>query len=466
MITFLTLGGGEEIGANSYYLYIDGTGIILDAGMHPTKVGLESLPDYSLIANQPVDYIIISHAHQDHLASLPYAIKNFPYAKIIMTPQTLDIARLTLHNSVSILKEQMRHDKTFIIYDHDEIDMMLRMVIDVPYDTPFDLTGFSHKGDDGVTGMLTDAGHILGSACISIISKDKTIFYTGDISLQTQSTLKKAKLPEYKIDTIITETTYGSTPETDLHPLKEESLNLAKAANKIIGQGGSILIPVFALGKTQELLSIVWKLMESRKLAHVPIYTGGLSRKITKLYDKNRFITGANNPDLELVKIPQETLLRSIKPREVFKEPSIVLASSGMMMQGTASYRLAKHFLKDNNSAIFIVGYTEETTAAFRVANAKKGKTVSLHEHGEEIPVRCTIKKFRFTAHARRKDLVAMVKELSPEQVILLHGEEDSINWMGSSLLSLKQGIKVFVGSRGKTIGINRSESSDQNRGQ
>ncbi len=454
MITFQTIGGGEEIGANSYYLYIEGTGIILDTGMHPNKTGIESLPDYNLIADRPVDFIVISHAHQDHLSSLPYAIKKFPYAKIVMTPQTLDLARLTLHNSVSILREQMQHDKNFVIYNHDEIDMMLRMVLDYPYNTPFNLTGYAHDGPVEVTGEFTDAGHILGSAGILIRYNGLAIFYTGDISLQTQSVLKKAKLPDGPIQTLIMETTYGSTSESQLRPLKEEALNLAKAVNKIIGQGGSVLIPVFALGKTQELLSILWKLMESGKLARVPLYTGGLGRKINKLYDKNRFIVGVNDTDLELVKIPQETLLRSIKPREVFKEPAIVLASSGMMMQGTASYRLAKHFLKDENSAIFIVGYTEETTTAWRVANAMRGKTVSLHEQGEAIPVRCTISKFRFTAHARRKDLVGMVKQLAPKQVILLHGEEDAINWVGSAILALKQGVKVFVGSRGKTIVI------------
>jgi Cft2 family RNA processing exonuclease len=122
------------------------------------------------------------------------------------------------------------------------------------------------------------------------------------------------------------------------------------------------------------------------------------------------------------------------------------------MINGTASYRLAKHFLKDPNSGIFIVGYAEETTPAYRVANAQKGKTVRLHDAGEDIPVRCTIKKFRFSSHARRQDLVKMVERLAPAKVVLLHGEESSIDWIGAAILSRNKGTRVFIGSRGKNI--------------
>ena len=105
MIKFLPLGGAGEIGANCYYLNIAGTGIILDCGMHPQKTGLDSLPHFSLIENQPVDFVLISHAHQDHLMSLPFLVKRHPYIKIITTRQTRELAELTLHNSVSIMKK-------------------------------------------------------------------------------------------------------------------------------------------------------------------------------------------------------------------------------------------------------------------------------------------------------------------------------------------------------------------------
>jgi len=108
MISFLPIGGGNEIGANSYYLNFNGNGIILDCGIHPQKTGLESLPNFDLLRDKSVDHCIISHAHQDHIGALPFLVKKFPYVKIITTPQTRALAELTLHNSVSILKKELK----------------------------------------------------------------------------------------------------------------------------------------------------------------------------------------------------------------------------------------------------------------------------------------------------------------------------------------------------------------------
>ncbi|MCZ6703742.1 MAG: MBL fold metallo-hydrolase, partial [Ignavibacteria bacterium] len=115
MVTFLPLGGADEIGANCYYLNINGSGIILDCGMHPKKTGLDALPKFELLENKALDYVLISHAHQDHINALPFLIKKFPHLKIVTTPQTRAIAELTLHNAISILGQQIE-DKSFSIY--------------------------------------------------------------------------------------------------------------------------------------------------------------------------------------------------------------------------------------------------------------------------------------------------------------------------------------------------------------
>ena len=118
MLRFLPLGGAGEIGANCYYLNLDGLGVILDCGMHPQKTGLDSLPKFDFLNNKPTDYVLISHAHQDHLNALPFLIKKFPHLKIVTTPQTRAVAELTLHNSISILKRQV-DESEFEIYSRD-----------------------------------------------------------------------------------------------------------------------------------------------------------------------------------------------------------------------------------------------------------------------------------------------------------------------------------------------------------
>ncbi len=156
MITFLPLGGADEIGANCYYLNINGTGIILDCGMHPKKVGLEALPKFELLKDKPLDYVLISHAHQDHLNALPFLVKEFPHIKIVTTPQTRAIAELTLHNAISILSRQIK-DESFNIYSHDEVDLLIKTINYKAYGEEFNITGLKAAIGSDIKAVFFDA---------------------------------------------------------------------------------------------------------------------------------------------------------------------------------------------------------------------------------------------------------------------------------------------------------------------
>ena len=448
MINFLPLGGANEIGANCYYLNINGTGIILDCGIHPLKTGLESLPNFNLINNLPIDYILISHAHQDHLSALPFLIKRFPYLKIITTPQTRALAELTLHNSVSILKEQVKNDN-FEIYTHDEIDLLIKMINYKAYKKEFEITGYKNR--EIIKVKFYDAGHILGSSGILIENK-KNIFYSGDINLTSQPLIKGADLPEKKIDILILETTYGAIDSSILLPWEKEAERFALSINRVFNEGGSVLIPVFSLGKTQEMLKTIWDLILKGKLVNADIYTGGLGSKINKVYDYNRYVVNMNDPEFELSSIPQKNLYEVEDPNDFFKSPCIVLASSGMIIEGTASYKLAKRWIKQKYSAIFTVGYMEESTPGYKIANAVKGEKIRFSNYEKEEEIKCTIEKFRFTAHSKREDLIEIVKRLNPEKVVLVHGDTDAIDWVGASILKELRSIKVYKAERGAEI--------------
>ena len=448
MIDFLPLGGAQEIGANSYYLNLNETGIIIDCGMHPQKTGLESLPEFDLLNNLPLDFVFISHAHQDHLSALPFLIKRFPYLKIITTPQTRALAELTLHNSVSILKEQIK-DENFGIFNHDEVDLLIKMIDYKSYNEKFEINGY--RNNEKIKIEFFDAGHILGS-CGILIDGNKSIFYTGDINLTNQPLIKGADLPNNKIDILILESTYGATESSALLPWKSEAERFASEINKIFNEGGSILIPVFSLGKTQEILKTLWDLILKGKIANTDIYTGGIGIKINKVYDYNRYVVNMNDPEFQLSSIPQKNLFEVEDPNDFFKSPCIVLASSGMMIKGTASYNLAKRWIKQKSSAIFTVGYMEESTPGYKFASAAKGEKIKLSESEQEEEIKCTIKKFRFTAHSRREDLLEIIARLKPKNVILVHGDENAIDWVGSNILKEFRGIKVYKAEPGKVI--------------
>lgn len=420
--------------------------------MHPRKTGFQSLPDFSLIENLPVDHVLISHAHQDHLSSLPFLVKRHPYIHITTTPQTRAISELTLHNSVSILKKEIGNDENFEMYSHDEVDLLIKTIDYKAYNEEFVLPGYMHNKRSTVKCTFYDAGHILGSASILLENEGKKIFYTGDINLTDQSLIKGCQFPKIKVNTLILETTYGATDSGLLNNWEDESLRLAKSINKVLSNGGSVLIPVFALGKMQEMLTTIWKLMQKGKTAPVDIYTGGIGKKINRVYDYNRYVINTVDPEFELSNIPVKDINTVEDINEFFKQPCIVLASSGMMIRGTASFNLARTWLNRKHSAIFTVGYMDPETPGYIIANAKRGDKIQLTEFSEQKEVKCEIKNFRFSAHARREDLISIVKTLKPENIILVHGDSEAIDWIGATILKKFSKVRVLAAVQGKEI--------------
>ena len=451
MTRFIPLGGAGEIGANSYYLNVSGTGIIIDCGMHPQKIGTEALPDFDLIKGEDVDYVLISHAHQDHLSGLPFLVQRHPYIRIIATPQTRALAELTLHDAVSILSRQIT-DEELKIYSHKEIDLLIQSIEYKALGETFPIKGYNHNNDEPIKITFYDAGHILGSASIMIEHKDSRIFYSGDINLKQQSWMQGAKLPKTRVNILLMETTYGATDSSTINSWKKEADRFTSAANKVINEGGSILIPVFSLGKMQEILKMVWNLMEKGRLVKVDIYSGGIARKINRAYDYNRYVVNCEDPEFELSEIPQKDLYDVENPQEFFSHPCIVLASSGMMIEGTASFRLARHWLRQKNSAIFTVGYMEKETPGFVISTAEQGMKIKLSKLSEETEVKCTVKSFRFSAHSLREDLLKVVNKLNPAKVVLIHGDPPAIDWIGASILKDDKNRRVYAAEQGKEI--------------
>ena len=449
MIEFLPLGGAGEIGANCYYFNIDNIGIILDCGMHPQKTGLDSLPKFDLLQNKPTDYILISHAHQDHLNALPFLIKKFPHLKIITTPQTRAVAELTLHNAISILKSQVKEDE-FEIYSREEVDLLIKSMNYKSYNEKFILNSLNSRSEIEVE--FFDAGHIIGSAGILLNVNKKKIFFTGDINISSQTLLPGADLPSEKVDILITETTYGATDSSEINNWEKEVERFISSINKIINNGGSVLIPVFALGKLQEILATIWLQIRKNKIMSADIYTGGIGNKINRVYDYNRFVVNRNEKELILYEIPQKNLNDLKDFDELFKFPSIVLASSGMMIESTYSYFLGKRWLSKKDSAIFTVGYMDPSTPGDKFAKARKGDKIQLNEREKALPVKCEIKNFRFSAHSKREELISIVKQLNPDKVVLVHGDPEAINWMGASILKQFPSKNVFAAENFKEI--------------
>lgn len=449
MITFKNIGS-ENIGASCYYLDFNGNGIILDSGIDPRKTGIESLPDFNLLKELPTEYVLVSHAHQDHIGALPFLIKSYPQLKIITTPQTRALAELVLHNAVSILKKEITDEK-FVLYSHDEVDLLIKSINYLEYEKEQVLSSYYAGLNSDVKIKFYDAGHILGAAGILLENQNKKIFYTGDIKLSKQQLLPGASLPSEKVDVLILETTYGSTPDEEIPEWESEAKRFANEANDVLSRGGSILIPVFALGKMQEILSMIYNLIKRRKLTEVNLFIGGIGKQISRVYDLNRYTTNRIDKEFEISSIPTLDFNEVNNPNEFFKSPSIVLASSGMMIKGTSSYSFAINWLSQKNSAIFTVGYMEPESFGYLISKSKKNDLIKLDD-SLEVKVKCDIKNFRFPSHSTKSELLSIVKKLNPEKVILVHGEEESINTIASLILNQNKKIKILLANKGKEI--------------
>jgi len=449
MFEFLPLGGAGEIGSSCFYLNIKGTGIILDCGMHPRKTGIDALPQFDLIADKNVDFVFISHAHHDHIGALPFLVKKFPYVKIFSSRQTRAIADITLHNTVAILEEQFKDIPEIKPYTHIEIESLIKSINIMNYKEAVELYGWRAIHKTPIKISAWDAGHILGAAAFLIETEDEKIFYTGDINLSEQAVIKGAELPDIKIDVLVQESTYGATDSNELQSWWIEAKRLATKMNSILQNQGSVLIPVFSLGKMQEILLTISVLMERNDLIKADIYTGGIGRKINRIYDTFRYTSARIDKNMNLSDIPQTDIYELKSFNHLLKNPSVLLLPSGMMIKSTLSYNYGMEFLKRNNFGIFTVGYMDIDTPGYLISKASSNTKILLDEK-KEVAIKCNIENFKFSAHSRREELLEIVDRLLPERVIFIHGEEKAINWLGESILKNYPKIKANYVINGK----------------
>ena len=259
---FWNLTRDVEIGANCYLLRTKGKSIILDSGMHPKKEGLAATPNFQLIPDDKVDYILITHAHQDHVGTLPYLTRREPHARVLMTEPTTRIADVMLHNSVNVmLMQKEEHDiPNYPLFTHRGVEFSRQSWQSCSTGRRYDLGEERHNE---VSCEFFHSGHILGASGVTIRAEGKTIFYTGDVNFENQTLIRGAIFPEGSVDVLVMETTRGDS-ETPLgYTRASEEERLLRAIREAFGRGGSVTIPLFALGKTQELLAMFWRMIEA-----------------------------------------------------------------------------------------------------------------------------------------------------------------------------------------------------------
>ena len=451
---FINLTRRTEIGANSYYLESGDHRIVLDCGMHPKNEGEEALPNLKLIGERRLDAIIVSHAHQDHIGTLPVLMRRQPAAKVFMTDTTGEIGDILLHNSVNVMTRQREElgATLYPLFTHREADRASDQWRFCPMRQRVTIAGerASPQSDDPFTFEFFDAGHVLGSAGILLRTEGRTFFYTGDVNFDDQTIMQGAVFPEEPIDVLIMECTRGDQAAVPGWTRAGEERRLATAIDEAFQRGGCVLIPVFALGKTQEVLAMLHQFRREKWLGEFPVYIGGLSSKMTDTYDRRANMTRRRLPRLQLKEQIAPFILNGQNIQETPARAGRIYAlSSGMMTPKTLSNIFARRILEDPKHSIFFVGYADPASPAGVLRQAQPDEEVSLDPDEAPQRVRCAMQQFQFSAHASRESLVAYAQKIAPKKILLVHGDEPAVEWMRASLTAAVPGSEVIIPAPG-----------------
>ncbi|ORY13432.1 beta-lactamase-like protein [Clohesyomyces aquaticus] len=463
---FLCLGGGNEVGRSCHIIQYKGKTVMLDAGMHPAYEGLSAMPFYDEFDLSTVDVLLISHFHIDHAASLPYVLAKTNFkGRVFMTHPTKAIYKWLIQDSVRVGNMSSSSETKIQMYTEADHLGTFPSIEAIDFYTTHTISGIR------ITPY--PAGHVLGAAMFLIeIAGLKTLF-TGDYSREDDRHLVSATVPnDIKIDVLITESTFGISTHT---PRVQREIDLMKAITDILNRGGRALLPVFALGRAQELLLILdeyWS--QHPEYQKIPIYyNSSLARKCMVVYQT--YVSAMNDNIKRLFRERMAEaeaagdvgkggpwdfrFVRSLKSLERFDDMGgcVMLASPGMMQSGT-SRELLERWAPDPRNGVIITGYSVEGTMAKQIVREPESipaitmKSSNMarrpgQKEGEPtmIPRRCSIDEFSFAAHVDGRENMEFVEEVAAPVVILVHGEKSNMIRLKSKLLGFNAHKSVPV---------------------
>jgi len=415
------LGAGQEVGRSCVYIQFKGKKILCDFGLHPGLNGMDALPYVDFIDVDQIDLLLVSHFHLDHCGALPWFLTKTTFkGRCFMTHATKAIYRWILADYIKVSNNSTEQ----LLYNEADLKASMESI---------EVVNFHEiKEVAGIKFWCYHAGHVLGAAMFMLEIAGVRILYTGDFSREEDRHLMSAEIPRIKPDVLITEATYG----THLHEKREErEARFTSTVFSTVTKGGRCLIPVFALGRAQELLLILdeyWS--QHPELKDIPIYyASSLAEKCMSVYQTH--VNAMNDKIKRQIAVKNPFVFKHIldlKSIDNFDDtgPCVVLASPGMMQSGL-SRELFEQWCENPRNTCLIAGYCCEGTLAKHVLS-EPDEILSMD--GQKLSRKCKVEYISFSAHADYKQTSEFVRALHPPQIILVHGEANEMS-------KLKQGL-------------------------
>jgi len=315
----------------------------------------------------------------------------------------------------------------------------------------------------GVEMYFQDAGHIMGSCTTTVYHDGKKVLFTGDVQSEDQTLIKGADIkPEGDFDAIVMETTRGASPRSENFTRDAEEERLAKAIIDGLEAGGAVLIPVFAMGKTQEILTMIYQFKATGMIPNVPVHVGGLSVKMTTIYDRHARSTRRRAQGFQILRDMDLRVARRGKKNKksgggaplLPRAGEIYCLSSGMMSEKTVSNMFARHFIDKPQNALLFVGYADPDSPAGKIKAASSGDLIALDENNPPIPLECVVEEFDFSGHAPREDLLEIAIGSGAKKIFLTHGDGDAREWFRQELTKAMPDSEIIIPEPGKKYQI------------
>lgn len=422
-------GADRQVTGSNHLLEFGDTKVLFDCGMYQCGRYCE-VENYKAFPYSPaeINAVFLSHPHADHCGKLPKLYKDGFRGKVYCTEPARKLTRVVLEDSAKIIGREARRDNTEPLFTIADVEGVMEHFVDLDYSTDVEVGGGRFR--------LLDAGHILGSAMIVAEIEGRTIVFSGDMGNSPTPLLQPTETVQ-KADVVIMESTYGNR----LHEsITDRERKLLEVILEVVQNKGVLLIPSFAIERTQELLHDIDHILESNNLGKVKVFLDSpMAIKATEVYEESFSYLSDRIKDHEtassLFNFPQLEFTESkAESLEIDDEsnPKIIIAGSGMMNGGRILSHAAK-VLPNPRNVLLIVGYQSEGTLGRRLLKGERKVNID----GKEVNVAARVKAIgSYSAHADQNQILMWFKAMArmPEKVFLVHGEIDQAQGLADKI--------------------------------
>lgn len=465
--TLTFFGAAGTVTGSRFLLDLGPRRVLVDAGMFQGEKRLRRLnwADFP-VPPAEIDDIVLTHAHLDHCGHLPSLVRNGFDGPIWMTEGTAALAAIVLRDAAFLQERDAEHAQRYgyskhhpplPLYTVADVERTLPMFRTVPYDTDVELGG-------GVRCRWTRAGHILGSASVRVSTDTTAVVFSGDIGRHDHPVLRGRDVPP-GAPFVVVESTYGDREHPDPSPPHEE---FAEVIRDTVARGGKVLIPAFAVDRTEVVLKTIGEMQRSGRIPTVPIYVNSpMALAALRLY-RSAAWTDELRPDLDVesflgldnvTETPDAEDSREIDRTE---GSAIIISASGMATGGRVLHHL-EHLLPHPRNAVILTGYQASGT---RGRSLEEG-TRELKLHGRYIPVRArVVRDAEFSVHADSSDVMDWLRALDPppETVFIVHGEPGAARALHDRI-STDLGWTSAVARQGEVVVVDPAGMGDDGDG-